>query len=254
MLTLDGKTILLTGASGGIGKPTTKILSDAGAFVVAHYCSHESEARLAVDGLDPERTLLLHADFREVGSSRRLWADALAWRGRVDVLINNAAIMPDTPLDEDDAMWDENWRDAFQVNVFEPASLTREAVKSFRLSGGGAVISLSSWAAQQGSAIPHLGAYAATKAAIKAFTQTIARAHAKDGVLAYVVAPGIVDTPMSSISARARGGEDALLSILPLRELVPPSEVGELIAFLATGRCRHLSGATIDINGAAYVR
>ena len=95
---LDGKTVLLTGASGGIGKPTAKILSDAGAFVIAHYCAHESEARRALADVDPKRTLFLHADFLQVGSSRRLWAESLAWRGHVDVLINNAAIMPDTHL------------------------------------------------------------------------------------------------------------------------------------------------------------
>jgi len=72
-------------------------------------------------------------------------------------------------------------------------------------------------------------------------------------VLAYVIAPGIVRTRMSELSARARG-EDAVKAMLPLDDMVPPSEVATLIAFVASGACRHLSGATIDINGAAYVR
>jgi NAD(P)-dependent dehydrogenase (short-subunit alcohol dehydrogenase family) len=85
-------------------------------------------------------------------------------------------------------------------------------------------------------------------------TQTVARNYAREGVLAYVVAPGIVRTRMSEISAKVRGGLDAVNAILALGEMVPPEEVAKLIAFLATGRCRHLTGATIDVNGATYIR
>ena len=125
----------------------------------------------------------------------------------------------------------------------------------FREHGGGVVITVSSWAAQQGSAIATLPAYAASKAAIKAVTQTVARNYAKEGVLAYVVAPGIVHTRMSEISVAARGGiEQGQRDPRPRRDGAAPSEVGELIAFLASGRSRHLCGATIDVNGATYVR
>ena len=97
-------------------------------------------------------------------------------------------------------------------------------------------------------------AYAASKAALRNLTQTIARNYAKDGVLAYVVAPGIVRTPMAEISAEARGGIDKVHAALAMGEMVPPEEVAELVAFLATGTCRHLTGATLDMNGASYVR
>ena len=73
-------------------------------------------------------------------------------------------------------------------------------------------------------------------------------------MLAYVVAPGIVKTAMSAVSAEARGGVDAVNAALAMGEMVPPEEVAELVAFLATGTCRHLSGATLDLNGASYVR
>ena len=82
----------------------------------------------------------------------------------------------------------------------------------------------------------------------------IARNYAKDGILSYVVAPGIVHTPMSEISAAARGGIDAVNAALAMGEMVPPGEVADLIAYLATGRARHLTGATIDVNGATYIR
>jgi NAD(P)-dependent dehydrogenase (short-subunit alcohol dehydrogenase family) len=89
---------------------------------------------------------------------------------------------------------------------------------------------------------------------VKALTQTVARSYGKEGVLAYVVAPGIVRTRMSEISATARGGIDKVNAILAMGEMAPAEEVGELIAFLASGKVRHLTGATIDVNGATYVR
>ena len=109
--------------------------------------------------------------------------------------------MPETPLDGTDEQWDEGWERTLRVNVLEPASLVREAVNHFVANGGGTLIGLSSWAAERGSAIPQLTAYAASKAAVRNLIQTIARNHARDGVLAYVVAPGIVRTPLSEISA-----------------------------------------------------
>jgi NAD(P)-dependent dehydrogenase (short-subunit alcohol dehydrogenase family) len=251
---LGGKTILLTGASSGIGAATASVLGDAGASLVAHYAGDREGVEQATATIAAERKLLLHADFAEPGAGRRLWGEALAWRGGIDVLVNNAAIMPETPIDADDAEWDAAWAKILQVNVVEPANLMREAVRHYRAAGGGILVSLSSWAAQQGSGIPQLTAYASTKAAIKAMTQTLARAHAKDGVLAYIIAPGIVNTRMSQISAATRGGEDAVRAILPLGDMVPPREVANLVAFVASGLCRHLSGATLDINGAAYIR
>jgi NAD(P)-dependent dehydrogenase (short-subunit alcohol dehydrogenase family) len=254
MTDLNNKTVLLTGASGGIGAPTAETLGAAGAYVIAHYHRNAEGAREATRHLPDERKLLLQADFSVPGAARDLWSKALKWRGRIDVLVNNAGINPETPLDASDAEWDETWAEVLRVNVVEPASLSREAIRHFREHGGGTVISLSSWAAQQGSSLPELTAYASSKAAIKAFTQTVARAYARDNVLAYAIAPGIVRTRMSANSSASRGGEEALMAILPLKEMVPPMEVAELISFLASGNCRHLTGATIDLNGAAYVR
>ncbi len=116
------------------------------------------------------------------------------------------------------------------------------------------LVTLSSWAAQRGSALSHLGAYAASKAALANLTQTVARNYAAEGVLAHVVAPGIVRTRLSEASAAARGGIEGINAVLAMGEMAPPEEVAELIAYLATGTCRHLTGATLDLNGASNVR
>jgi NAD(P)-dependent dehydrogenase (short-subunit alcohol dehydrogenase family) len=251
---LSGRTILVTGSSKGIGAATAYALGGAGAHVVAHYGSDEAGARDAVALVPEERRLLVQADLQDPGGAQRLWEAASGWRGRVDVLVNNAAVMEDTPLDAPDDEWRRGWERSLQVNVLAPAMLTRAAVRHFLERGGGVVITLSSWVAQRGPADESLVAYAASKAAVKALTQTIARHHAKDGVLAYVIAPGVVRTRLSERAAARTGGEEAVTATLAMGEWVPPQELAELVVFLAGGRVRHLTGATLDVNGATYVR
>lgn len=251
---LSGKTVLLTGASGGIGAATARVLIDRGARVLAHYSSDVDSVQRLVAEVGGERCVPLRADLSRPGSGRALWHAALARGERVDTLVLNAAVMPALPIDGDDRDWDAGWELTMRVNVIEPASLAREAVRHFAVRGGGTLVAMSSWSGQQGSAIPDLSAYAASKAAIRAFAQTIARNHAREGVLAFVVAPGLVRTPLTEVSVAHRGGIDRVNEMLSMGEMVEPEEVGRLVAFLASGSVRHLTGATLDLNGATYVR
>lgn len=251
---LQGKTMLVTGASRGIGAATASVLAAAGADLVVHYGGNRAGAERACGTLGDDRRLLVGADLSVPGASRVLWREALSWRKRIDVVVVNAAVSRETPIDATDLEWDDAWAEIIQINVLEAASLIREAVRHFLEHGGGTLITLSSWSGQQGSAIPQLSAYSASKAAVKAITQTVARSHARDNILAYAVAPGIVQTRMSEISATYRGGIEELNAALAMGEMVPPDEIGRLVAFLASGACRHLTGATLDVNGATYVR
>jgi NAD(P)-dependent dehydrogenase (short-subunit alcohol dehydrogenase family) len=251
---LTGRTVLVTGASKGIGQASARALGDAGASVIAHYGSDEVGAREAVSGIPADRGLVLQADLAAAGEARRLWNEALAWQGHVDVLVNNAAILIRTPVDDPDHEWAAKWTRTWEVNVRASADLAREAVRHFRGRGGGVLIGLSSWVAQRGAGSPDLLAYAASKGAVKALVSTIARNHVKEGVLAYLIAPGIVGTQMSVDAAVGQGGMDKVVASLAMGERVPPAEIGELVVFLATGRQRHLSGATFDVNGATYIR
>jgi NAD(P)-dependent dehydrogenase (short-subunit alcohol dehydrogenase family) len=251
---LEGRVVLVTGASGGIGSVTVAELGARGASVIAHYGRNREGVEAATAGLPPERCLLLQADLTTPGASRALFAEAVERRGRIDVVVANAGILRETPFDGPDELWDEGWAETIRVNVLEPVNLMREAVRHFLEHGGGTLVTLSSWAAQRGSAIASLSSYAASKAAVRSVAQTIAHNHAKDGILSYVLAPGPVDTSMAAISASARGGVDVLNAALAMGEMIPPTEIADLIAYLATGRARHLSGATLDISGATYIR
>jgi NAD(P)-dependent dehydrogenase (short-subunit alcohol dehydrogenase family) len=252
---LLGKTVLLTGASKGIGAETAKTLIDMGANLVAHYGTDRAGVEAALEGVDPGRYLIVQADLSKLGEVRRLWAEAVAWRGRVDVLVNNAAVFLNAGgIEEDEAEWDEVWAKTLQVNVRAPADLMRSAVHHYKAQGGGIIITVVSWNAQRGSSSPKTIAYAASKGAIKAATQTIARNYADQNILAYIIAPGVVKTRMSEESAAVLGGADKLTASLAMGEWVPPEEIGALIGFLSTGTCRHMTGGTIDFNGASYVR
>jgi len=252
---LSGKTILLTGASKGIGAATAAILGEAGAHVVAHYGSDRAGAEAATAAIPAERLLLVQADLADLDAVERLWTEALAWRGRIDVLVNNAAVMDfsgsfSAPLET----WDRVWDQALDVNVKAPARLMRDAVNHYLEVGGGAIITISSWAAQRGVTNPATIAYGASKAAVRSTTQSIARAYARDNILAYVVTPGVVRTRLSEQFAATQGGEDQISATLANGKWVSPAELGNLVAFLASGAVPQMSGATIDVNGASYVR
>lgn len=255
MSDLKGRIVLVTGASKGIGAAIARTLGRQGASVIAQYGGDKAGAEQATGGMAASNRLLVQADLGKPGAGRKVWEEAVAWRGHVDVLVNNAAVMPfEGGIYDEDAVWDDAWDRCWQVNVKTPADITREAVRHFRERSGGVLVTLSSWVAQRGSTNPATIAYAASKAAAMATTKTVARAYAKDNVLAYIVAPGVVRTRMSEEFAATQGGEEKVTAGLAMGEWVPPADIAELVAFLATGACRHLTGATLDVNGASYVR
>ena len=257
--TLAGKTVLVTGASKGIGAAIAATLAREGAHVVAHYGRDRAGAEAALADAPAHAKTFLCADQGVPASMDRLWAEAIAAVGRIDCVVLNAAILlTDGGIDDDIAQWDDVWDRQWRVNVLSPARLMRHAVRHFtepaRAPAGGVLVTISSWAAQRGVTNPAMIAYAATKAAVKAAAQTVARGYARQNVLSYVVAPGVVRTAMSEDFAASQGGEDKVTATLAMAEWVPPTDIGELVAFLATGKVRHLTGATIDVNGASYVR
>jgi 3-oxoacyl-[acyl-carrier protein] reductase len=249
---LAGRTVLLTGASGGIGRVVAGVLADAGAHVLAQYRSSRSAAEAALVALPPEQLNLLAADLSTPQFARDLWRRANTERP-VDAVIINAAINLDTPVDGSDEEWDAAWEETLRVNVLGAGALLREAVRSFSERGGGVAIVVSSWAALQGSRIRDVSAYAASKAAIRNLAQSFARAYVRDGVQVYVVAPGVVDAGMA-IDGLDGPERAAVAEGLAMGRYVTADEVAAMIGFLATGACPSLTGSTVDINGASYIR
>ena len=249
---LSGKTILVTGGSRGIGGAIARGMADAGANVVVHYCRQPGAAEALSETLGADRCLTLRADFEDAAQIAALWEQAVAWKGRIDVLVNNAGIFEPVPLDRPDADWLAGWQRTMQVNLTATAQLCRAALPHFKGNGGGILVNIASRAAFRGDDPDYLH-YAASKGGMVALTRSIARGFGAHKVLAYTIAPGFVLTEMSEDYVR-RYGDEHILRDLPLGEMAGAEDVANVAVFLATGKARHATGTTIDINGASYVR
>lgn len=248
---LAGRTVLVTGSSRGIGRVTAELLHARGAQVVVH-------ARRATPATDEllagfgSRGAPAIGDLADPGGADAVWRQAVDAFGVVDVLVNNAGAWIASDLVPASA-WDDGWAANLALNLRAPADLCRAALLHFReraheSGGGGIIINLASRSSHRGDDAEHL-AYGAAKGGLLSLTRGIARGYAREGVLAYAIAPGWVATDLADGAI-----EDDVLAALPLGEVTPPQDVAEVIAFLATGRVRHATGTTIDITGADYVR
>jgi 3-oxoacyl-[acyl-carrier protein] reductase len=248
---LKNRIVLITGAGGAIGSATARTISRAGGTVLLHDVRATAVEALAGE-LGPGAHALT-ADLSDPIATERRWVDALAVHGRIDVLINNAGIAPPAELESSLEEWLAVWTMSLGVNLIAPAILCRAAVATF--SGqpeGGIIVNLASRAAFRGED-PAYWHYAAAKAGIVAMTRTIARQNGRQGITAFAVAPGYVDTPFN----KEYGDESAVAAAARdtgLGQVAQPQDVANILAFLASGLARHATGTTIDVNGASYVR
>jgi len=251
LIDLTDRIVLITGAAGGIGSATARTLAAAGASLLIHDVNEERLSRLAADLGD--RAVAFTVDLRDRVAVDGLWRDAVGVHGRIDVLVNNAGIYPPAPLDLDVEAWTGVWDLSLGVNLVAPAILCRAAIRTFSAQdGGGTIINMASRAAFRGED-PEFWHYAAAKAGVVAMTRTIARQYGRDGITAFALAPGYVDTDFNRPFAEKFGVEAAALDT-GLGEVAQPQDVANVIAFLASGLARHATGTTIDINSASYVR
>jgi NAD(P)-dependent dehydrogenase (short-subunit alcohol dehydrogenase family) len=251
MIDLTDRVVLITGAAGGIGSATARTIAGAGGSLLIHDVPGWPLTALGEDL--GERAHSLPVDLRDRAATHRLWRDALAIHGRVDVLVNNAGIYPPAPLDLSLDEWTAVWDLSLGVNLIAPAILCREAIATYATQpNGGIIVNLASRAAFRGED-PEFWHYAAAKAGVVAMTRTIARQYGRQGVTAFAVAPGYVDTAFNALFAEKFGVEAAARDT-GLGQVAQPQDVANVIAFLASGLARHATGTTIDINGASYVR
>lgn len=230
--------ILLTGASRGIGAAARTLLATAGHTVVG-------QSTAGGDGL-------IAADFAQPRAADALWAQALEQAGgRIDVLVNNAGVFEAADIDDADAFAD-TWARSIAINLQSAADLSRHAVLHFQQHGGGRIVNVASRAGHRGDSPKHWH-YAAAKGGMLAMTKTIARGYAAQNILAFAITPGFTMTGMAEDYLASRGG-DKLLADIPLGRVADAEEVAEAIRWLASDAPASLTGATIDINGASYVR
>lgn len=250
-INLSGLNILLTGASRGIGKALATKLAEAGATIAVHYNKNIREAENLCHILGNE-SRPFQADLSKPDEASKLFDRVVLEMGSIEVLINNAGVAIPATVDSSDDVWLKSWNDTIQVNLTSSAVLCKKAVEHFlKRKSSGRIINISSRAAFKGEKADYM-AYAASKAGLVALTKSIAAAFGKDGVKAFVVAPGFVRTDMAK-EFMERYGEDHAKGDLSLERMTEPKDLAPLITFIASGMADHSTGATFDVNAGSYM-
>lgn len=248
---LTGKTALVTGGSRGIGEAIVRGLVAQGANVVLNYSrSRERAGKIAAE-LGKERCIALGADMTDWRQLEKLWNDAVAWKGRIDVVVNNAAAREPIDLDAPTGEWDEHWIKALRINLVATAHMSRFAALHYKKTGEGIIISITGRIAVRGDR-PEFFQDGASKGGMNSLMRGMARFCAKDGVITYLVCPGIIATDQGDEFVKIYGMQEAVKEI-PLGELGKPEDIANVVVFLASGKARYATGATIDVVGASFL-
>jgi NAD(P)-dependent dehydrogenase (short-subunit alcohol dehydrogenase family) len=244
MADVPGKTALVTGASRGIGRATALSLAKAGAQVIVHYGNGKREAEAVVAEIRAAggRAEALGADLSKPDGAHQLAKQVRAIVGdRLDILVANAGVALSTSIEETSVADFDN---LFAVNVRAPFFLVQQLLPI--LGKGSSVILLSSLAAH--ASVGTLAAYAATKGAIDTLVKHFASALGARGIRVNAVAPGVVETDMSSF-AKTDDGRNFTLGIQALQRVAGPADIASAITFLACDEARWISGDTIRVDG-----
>jgi 3-oxoacyl-[acyl-carrier protein] reductase len=250
MSSLKGKVCIVTGASRGIGAATIKLFAEAGADVVLNFRrSHEKAEEVAAAVRELGSRAILHQG--NVGESRvaqQLVDRTLAEFGRIDIVVNNAGIWT---YGEIGSLPEEVWDETIEVNLKGTFNVCNAVVPHLRQQGGGKIINISSTAGQRGEAFH--SHYAASKGAVIAFTKSLAVELAPYNILVNSVAPGWVDTDMNTeVFADAQFRKQAVDAI-PLKRIATAEDTAGAVFFLASDLSKHITGATINVNGGSVL-
>lgn len=245
--TMSGKVALITGGSRGLGAATAEAFADQGADVAITYVSSAEKADDVVAKLKAKgvRALAIQSDQADTRGAKPLVEKVVEHFGRLDILVNNAAVAVQGKRVDDSDLDSSNLDRQWQVNVMGPVSVTRAAAP--RLSDGGRIIFIGS---RLGTHVPFTGAadYAGTKAAIIGYAKGVARDLGPRNITVNVIQPGVMPTDMSA-EVLGNGVPDALLDLHPIRRIATLDEVSALACFLAGPHGGYITGDVISVSG-----
>jgi NAD(P)-dependent dehydrogenase (short-subunit alcohol dehydrogenase family) len=242
----DGKAVLVTGGSSGIGAATVRAFAADGAAVVAVGRSAERLDDVRSSTSEPQRVRSLVVDLADIGAGRRAVGEALEILGRLDVVVNNAGVAIDAPVLETS---DDVWRSTLAVNLDAAFEVSQAAARHMVEHGGGAIVNVASIDAL----VPEspLLAYNVSKAGLIALTRTFALELGHRGVRVNAVAPGETLTPMTEEDLADAAFRRAYLAGIPAQRAATPDEVAGPILFLASDEASYVNGATLVVDGGA---
>jgi 3-oxoacyl-[acyl-carrier protein] reductase len=251
---------LVTGASRGIGSVIASHLAQRGARVAVHYRNNRKAAEETLAGLPGKGHAIFAADLADPSATTRLWQQVGERFGAIDVLINNAGVyIMHAPLATDYEAWQSVWLQTMGTNLLAPANLSLLAAQTMAARvdpvdpafGRGRIVNISSRGAFRGE--PDAPAYGASKAALNALSQSLAKALAPSAIYVFCVAPGWVETEMAASHLAGPDGP-SILAQHPLGRVIRTDEVAATAVYCALDAPAAMTGGVLDVNGASYLR
>lgn len=240
MFDLTGRTALVTGASGGIGRAIAQALSKAGAKI-ALSGTREAVLQEVAATLKGE-TAIVPCNLSDPAAVDALVGQAEAAIGPLDILVANAGITRDKLLIQ---MKDEDWSDVINVNLGSYFRLTKSAVRGMMKRRHGRIIGITSVVGVTGN--PGQTNYCASKAGMIGFTKSIAQEVASRGITANTIAPGFIESPMTDVLPEAQ--KTALLGQIPAGRLGAGGDIAAAAVYLASNEAAYVTGQTLHVNG-----
>ncbi len=248
---MERKTAIVTGASRGIGRAIACELAKEGMNIVINYASSEDAAKKTLEecrreaiesGNDEIKVILAKGDISKVVDCENICKTALEEFGRIDVLVNNAGITRDSLAMR---MSDEDFDIVVKTNLYGPFYMMRQVTRPMMKQKFGRIINISSVTGLIGNA-GQIN-YAAAKAGLIGMTKTFAREMATRGITVNAVAPGFVDTDMTS--ALPKDVEKSMETAIPVKRIGTPNDIAKAVSFLASDGAGYITGEVLRIDG-----
>ena len=241
---LKEKIALVTGGSRGLGKAIALQLAADGAQVVVNYATSTDKAEEVVAAIKAEggKALAMKADVSHLEEVEKMVDTIYEQFGRIDILVNNAGVTRDQLLI---SMEREDWDKVIATNLGGLFNCSKAVAKYMMMQKSGRIINMSSVAGERGGR--GQSNYAASKGAVNAFTRSVAMELARKKVTVNAVAPGVVETEMSSEVIRR--AQDIILNSVALKRLGQPEEIAKVVAFLASDDSSYITGEVIRVDG-----
>ncbi|MDR6866050.1 NAD(P)-dependent dehydrogenase (short-subunit alcohol dehydrogenase family) [Microbacterium resistens] len=246
---LAGRTALVTGASRGIGRAIALRLAADGARVGVHYGTRTDAAERVVSDIRSAggAAFLVPAVLGVPGDADELWAAVDRHTDHLDILVNNAGIADRRRFEDTD---EENYDTTFAVNTRAPFFIVQRGLS--RMRDGGRIVNLST-RLTHGARTSELIAYAMSKAALDAFTATLAKHLGPRGITVNAVGPGATDTDMNAARLATPEGRATVAALSPLGRVAMPEDIADIVAFLVSADARWVTGQWIDATGGSML-
>lgn len=248
VLSLEGRTALVTGGSRGIGRAIVTALSAAGAFVAVNYHTNQAAAEETQEYIAAQggACMLARFDVANSASVEEGVGTILAARRKIDILVNNAGVTRDGLIGR---MKDDHWQDVLDTNLRGAFNLCRAVTKSMIRHRWGRIVNVASTAGEAGNA--GQVNYAAAKSGLIGFTRALARELAPRNILVNAVSPGVI---IGGLSEKLSDDQrEAIQAHIPLRRPGVPVEVAHTVLFLCSSMGDYITGQVIRVNGGLYM-